>query len=302
MTAGTADHDQDRMEIVTPRWRSSSKADATLTPVYAADGVALALHAWAAAKPRGAIFYIHGIQSHAGWLSETGRWLCSRGVSLYALDRRGSGRSGGPRGHLPSLELLLDDYRRGLGAVRRALDECAIVALGQSLGGSVLAGMWIRGLLSDETLVFAAPALAQQRSRHDADALARLRELSGLTRSPIGLRDEDYTRKREYLDLLAGDVLMLSEVTDQTRATLVHLEDAYMAYSHPAGGHERVFLGVPESDPIIDLAAARSALDVLAPGYRQRTFRTDRHYLEFTDVRSEYRSWLAEIATATSRS
>jgi alpha-beta hydrolase superfamily lysophospholipase len=270
------------------------------TSLRAADGVELALHAWTVDQPRAAIFYIHGIQSHAGWLAHTASALRAEGVSLYALDRRGSGRSGGPRGHLPSLELLLDDYLRALREVRAAIGGCALVALGQSLGASVLAGMWVTAPLLVQALVFSAPALGQQRGRHDAGGLARLRGLSGTRCSPIGLRDDDYTGEPEYLEFLAADPLMLREVTDQTRATLVRLEDSYME-RRGVGAGELVFLGVPRSDPIIDLAVARAVLAALAGDYRERSFCADRHYLEFTGARGEYRSWLLQIAIQAAR-
>jgi alpha-beta hydrolase superfamily lysophospholipase len=62
------------------------------------DGTPLALHCWTpqpTSAVRGLLYYVHGIQSHAGWLFETGPELARRSVVTYALDRRGSGRSGG---------------------------------------------------------------------------------------------------------------------------------------------------------------------------------------------------------------
>lgn len=272
----------------------------SLSTVLAADGESLALHSWMARGSRTVIFYVHGIQSHAGWLAETGEALRSQGVSLCALDRRGSGRSGGLRGHLPSHELLLDDYRRGMEVVRERSAGSCLIALGQSMGGSVLAGMWVGGLLDVDALVFVAPALGQQRARHDPAELARLRRLSGLARSPIGLRDEDYTEESRYLDLLARDELMLREVTDQTRATLVCLEDSYML-SETTTRAEPVLLAVPRNDSIIDLQAARAVLDLLAPRHRETVFAADCHYLEFSRARREYLSWLVDLAREVGR-
>src|SRR3979411_2507849 len=60
-----------------------------------ADDVGLALHIWRTHRARGSLFYIHGIQSHGGWLFETGPQLAQRGIQVFALDRRGSGRSEG---------------------------------------------------------------------------------------------------------------------------------------------------------------------------------------------------------------
>jgi alpha-beta hydrolase superfamily lysophospholipase len=266
--------------------------------LLAADGLKLALHAWSVPDAAAAVFYIHGIQSHAGWLEETGDALARRRIELFALDRRGSGRSGGRRGDIESLQLLLSDYRLALATVRARAGNRPLLALGQSLGGSVLAALWVGGMTPVEALVFCAPALGQQRSRHDARALARLRRQSGLSSSPVGLADEDYTTDPRHLEAMKSDPLMLREVTDRTRAALVTLEDSYMDKSAgPAAQQPPVFLAVPTVDPIIDLSAARAVLSSLALDLSERRFATDCHYIEYSPTREQYWDWLADIAS-----
>lgn len=62
----------------------------------------LALHLW---RPRGqvkgAVFYFHGLQSHAGWLWEVGPQFADNDIAFYVLDRRGSGISAGSRTSCP---------------------------------------------------------------------------------------------------------------------------------------------------------------------------------------------------------
>src|SRR5512143_3572836 len=84
-----------------------------------ADGTPLALQSWAPSirsTTRGLLYSVHGIQSHAGWLLEPGAELARRGVVSCALDRRGSGRSCGVRGDLPSAQVITEDYLGGLRA------------------------------------------------------------------------------------------------------------------------------------------------------------------------------------------
>jgi acylglycerol lipase len=78
------------------------------------DGVRLHLLHWASERPPpwAAVIFLHGIASHAGWFGETAADLSNRGVAVYAPDRRGSGRSSGPRGHLTSYERALDDVEQ----------------------------------------------------------------------------------------------------------------------------------------------------------------------------------------------
>ncbi|MFE9926452.1 alpha/beta hydrolase [Streptomyces sp. NPDC005774] len=263
----------------------------TTHTLTASDGVALTLHGWTVPGAATALFYFHGIQSHAGWLWETGPELNARGIDVYALDRRGSGRSAGLRGHLPSADLVLSDYTRALEAVAERVGGTGPVALGQSLGGSLLAALWCTGELPVGRLVLCAPALGQQRARHTPAALAERRARAGTTPQPVGLADGDYTGLARYREFMASDPLMLREVTSATQATLVRLEDLY-ATGTPRTPL-RVDLAVPEHDPIIDLRAARATLRRLTSDVHEEVFAANRHYLEFTDARTAYWDWLA---------
>ncbi|GHG75530.1 alpha/beta hydrolase [Streptomyces griseocarneus] len=262
-----------------------------ISTLTAADGTALALHRWTVTGATAALFYIHGIQSHAGWLYETGPELNARGIDVYALDRRGSGRSGGLRGHLPSAGQVLDDHAHALRVVAEEVGGRGLAALGQSMGGSVLAALWCGHDLPVHRLIFCAPALGQQRARHAPAVLEDRRGRTGHAPQPVGLADEDYTDLPGYRTFLAADPLMLREVTSATQATLVRLEDLYTGASPRTA--LPVDLALPARDPIIDLTAARAVLHCLAPGARAEVFGADRHYLEFTTARTAYWDWLA---------
>jgi alpha-beta hydrolase superfamily lysophospholipase len=77
----------------------------------ASDGVDLHYLRWSSGRspPWAIIIFLHGIASHAGWFGETAADLNRQGVAVYGPDRRGSGRSGGPRGHLERYGRALDD-------------------------------------------------------------------------------------------------------------------------------------------------------------------------------------------------
>ncbi|HYN17981.1 MAG TPA: alpha/beta fold hydrolase, partial [Actinomycetes bacterium] len=72
----------------------------------ASDGVELHYQRWSSERspPWAVVVFLHGIASHGGWFAETAADLSEQGVAVYAPDRRGSGRSGGPRGHLDRYE------------------------------------------------------------------------------------------------------------------------------------------------------------------------------------------------------
>lgn len=62
-----------------------------------------------ASSPRGAVLFHHGIQSHCGWFDQSAAALQQAGYSVLQIDRRGSGRNEGNRGHAESAQQLIED-------------------------------------------------------------------------------------------------------------------------------------------------------------------------------------------------
>ncbi|MGW7575575.1 alpha/beta hydrolase [Streptomyces sp. NPDC054765] len=270
--------------------------------VTAADGIPLALHQWIPENPKAAVFYVHGLQSHAGWLFETGPELARRQIAVYAPDRRGSGASGGPRGHLTSATAALDDYTAHFETVRaRHPAGLPVTAVGQSFGGSLLAALLATGRIAPNGVVLCAPALGQQQARHGREGVRHLRTLHGHRGSPVTLKDEDYTGEQRYLTFMANDHAMLRQVTDGFRAVMAELELLYTegAWWDFGSAPVPVHFARPERDPIIDLDAARSTLARMCPDAVDAHFDADRHYLEFSPVRGQFWDWLAGVAART---
>jgi alpha-beta hydrolase superfamily lysophospholipase len=272
----------------------------TISECTAPDGTTLALHRWTPPDPSALLFYVHGIQSHAGWLMETGPELARHGVASYALDRRGSGRSAGIRGDMPSAEAVTSEYANALRTARAELPEVPVTVLGQSFGASIVAALAAAGSFDPDRIIYCAPALGQQALRHHAAGrLARLAE-AGLERSPIGLDDKDYTDQARYLEFMANDPLMLRQITARSRATMVEIEDSYQG--HRAATVAEVYFARPEFDPIIALDEAELVARALhGEQVLARTFACALHYLEFSPVRREYWSWLADVAVRPPR-
>jgi len=105
--------------------------------VIAADGASLGLSTWSAAsEPWAVIVAAHGMNDYANAFHIAGPRWAEAGVTTYAYDQRGFGRSPG-RGIWAGADLMIDDLRT-VTAVARARHPNAIVAVvGESMGGSV---------------------------------------------------------------------------------------------------------------------------------------------------------------------
>jgi alpha-beta hydrolase superfamily lysophospholipase len=124
-----------------------------------ADGLDLYLRRWQAEAPHQWTFVIvHGLGEHGGRYQHLAAWFTPLGATVYAMDHRGHGRSGGQRGHAPSLKALLDDVDL---VVQRARGESGgpLVMIGHSFGGLLALAYALDRPGKLDKAVFSAPAL-----------------------------------------------------------------------------------------------------------------------------------------------
>jgi alpha-beta hydrolase superfamily lysophospholipase len=78
---------------------------------------------------------VHGLGEHIGRYQPDGEALVERGYILAGFDQRGFGKSGGQRGHTPSLEAYLSDIDSFLVEVARRYPSHPRFLYGHSMGG-----------------------------------------------------------------------------------------------------------------------------------------------------------------------
>jgi len=114
---------------------------------------------WLPETPRGAVVYLHGIQSHGQWFEGSARSLADAGYAVLLPDRRGSGRNRADRGHTPSAKRWFRDVAECFNElhVRTGFDRLHLV--GVSWGGklALAMGYYLPERLQSVTLV--APGL-----------------------------------------------------------------------------------------------------------------------------------------------
>jgi alpha-beta hydrolase superfamily lysophospholipase len=133
-----------------------SESTATLKT---ADGLELSIRCWPAESAhRWTFVIVHGLGEHSGRYQHLAAWFVPKGAAVYAMDQRGHGRSGGQRGHAPSLEALLDDVDLVVSRARTASGG-PLVLIGHSFGGLVAIAYAFVNPGHIDRAIFSAPLL-----------------------------------------------------------------------------------------------------------------------------------------------
>ncbi len=85
--------------------------------------------------PKAIVCLVHGLGEHSGRYAHVGKALNDAGYSLFGFDLRGHGQSGGPRGHFPSLQTVLNDIHNFVNFQRQNHPGLPVFLYGHSLGG-----------------------------------------------------------------------------------------------------------------------------------------------------------------------
>lgn len=252
------------------------------------EGCNLALHSWTPRAPKAAIFYFHGLQSHAGWLWEAGCQFAENDVAFYVLDRRGCGISEGPRGELAPVELMMADYRSAIRTVREKVgDDVPLGLFGHCLGGSFLAA-----LLADpafeteyESLIFCSAWLGRIHHTLPPQKIqALLREQSDELWD-ADLRPEYFSDHPRYVDFIRNDVLATRQLKASSRARLVEMEMMYLYQKEQGQKTPSIYISGYE-DPVIKLDCAKKQyLSLFGALGETLELAANKHYLLYTGVR-----------------
>ncbi|MCC6920647.1 MAG: lysophospholipase [Alphaproteobacteria bacterium] len=101
------------------------------------DGLKLGVSTWRAANPRAVIVAFHGMNDYAGFIREPAAYWQGEGISTYALDQRGFGRSPN-RGLWAGDDAMTGDARDFIARVRAENPGKPLYLLGESMGGAVV--------------------------------------------------------------------------------------------------------------------------------------------------------------------
>ncbi|HVF24337.1 MAG TPA: lysophospholipase [Anaerolineales bacterium] len=86
-------------------------------------------------RPKALLSLIHGLGEHTGRYLHVGKSMTDAGYALVGFDLRGHGKSGGARGHFPSLNAVTQDMRQFSKFLVQRYPDIPHFLYGHSLGG-----------------------------------------------------------------------------------------------------------------------------------------------------------------------
>lgn len=104
-------------------------------------------------SPKAFIALIHGLGDHTSRFAHVGKAMTEAGYAMAGFDLRGHGRSGGPRGHVSSLDAYMQDIRQFFQLMTQRYPRIPHFLYGHSLGGllaltyAIQYGAGLRGVI-----------------------------------------------------------------------------------------------------------------------------------------------------------
>ncbi len=215
-----------------------------------------------------ALVYLHGIESHGGWVDEAADGLAVRGFDVFCLDRRGSGinreNRDFPSGHVDSYQTLFKDMRAFIASLRKRYESVFLVGL--SWGGKQAMAFAIRHPGDIDGLILITPGIA---ALVDVNIAAKINILLSSFIRPksqfkVPIRPEMFTSTPHFLAKIRQDPLRLHYASARFLMQSNSLERMIEREMH--GNHLPILLFLAGEDRIINNA---KVVDILKRGSQE---------------------------------
>jgi acylglycerol lipase len=251
--------------------------------VVSFDGARLGLMTWEAqGEPWAVVVGVHGMNDYANAFHLSAPWWAEQGVTTYAYDQRGFGRSP-QRGIWAGDELMMEDLRTVTAVARQRHPGAIVVVIGESMGGAVAA----QAFASDrppaaDRLVLLSPAVwgwkAQPLPNKTALWFAANFTAAKVYTPPRWLTSKiTPTDNRDELIAMSRDPLMVWGARSDTLYGMVNLMDRAAASVARLGAQALYLYGA--NDQIIPKKAAFRAARSLQPTTRTAYYARGYHLM-----------------------
>ncbi len=161
--------------------------------------------------PKAALILVHGLGDHVARYAHVGKALTDAGYALIGFDLRGHGRSGGARGHFPSLDAVLGDINRFREFVMGRYAGLPVFLYGHSLGGLLSLTYALQNPGAGFKGVVATGAALRSALQEQKAKIAMAKVLGSLipaTTIPSGLDATSISRDKAVVEKYVNDPLV----------------------------------------------------------------------------------------------
>jgi alpha-beta hydrolase superfamily lysophospholipase len=198
------------------------------------DGLDIFGRAWEPSqrKPKAVVCHAHGLGEHSGRYVHVAEAFTNAGYAMLGFDLRGHGRSGGARGHTPSIEAYMQDIDALFMQARARYPGLPMFLYGHSLGGILALIHGLQRKPDVKGIISTGPALHSALETQTA-LVAIVKLLGGVMPGiPVasGLDPQMISRDHEIVEKYIHDPLVHDRATlgfgksmlEATRWTLEH--------------------------------------------------------------------------------
>ena len=252
---------------------------------------------WTVPSPKAALVVVHGLGEHSGRYDNLLNALSDSGVSVYACDSRGFGRSAGKRGCVSSFADYVDDQKIFIDMLKSANPKTPLLMLGHSLGGLIAFkyaleyGSSISGIiLSSPAFVFTGKvagwkkALARLFSKIKPDfSLSSSSDFAGLSHD------------LEYVESCKDDPLLHNMVSARLYTEFMETSSECMSRAFEFNPPVLIFHG--NADPIIDYKGSETIFERVSSRDKEIRIFDGLYHKTMNEIPEERQKVLAVVAS-----
>jgi alpha-beta hydrolase superfamily lysophospholipase len=154
------------------------------------DGVRIVYDVWTPdTTPRGVVILSHGFGEHARRYDHVAERFGRDGLTTYALDHRGHGRSGGKRVLVKDISEYTGDFDTLVGIAAKEYPGATRIVLGHSMGGGIVFSYGVEHPDDYDLMVLSGPAVAAQTAV--SPLLARIAKVLGAVAPALPVQQLD---------------------------------------------------------------------------------------------------------------
>jgi alpha-beta hydrolase superfamily lysophospholipase len=181
------------------------------------DGLDIFAQGWNSdvSPPRAVVCLVHGIGEHTLRYLNVAEAFTKEGYVLFGADLRGHGRSGGQRGHFPSIEAVLLDIDILLEQAYKRYPGLPLILYGHSLGGILVLHYGLKHKPNVKGVIATGPGLHTALEEQPVKVMAAkvLGSLMPRVSLPSGLDVNAISHNLEVVKLYNNDPLVHNKMS-----------------------------------------------------------------------------------------